>query len=305
MRPNLEVKIGTLKLKNPVMVASGTFGYGDEFRDFVQPEKLGAITTKTITLESRQGNRPPRVSETVGGMLNSIGLQNSGLKDFIENKIPFYKGLGTKLIVSVGGETNAAYAEVVRVLSAYKEVSAFELNISCPNIEYKDKIIAQDENLTRSVVKAVRGVTRLPLIVKLSPNVDDITKIARAAQDAGADALSLINTLLGMAIDVRTRKSVLGNITGGLSGPAIKPVALRMVWQVRNAVTLPVIGMGGIMEARDALEFLIAGATAIAVGTANFVEPRSALNVLEGIEEYLEKNGFKDIKALIGSLNVS
>lgn len=305
MRPNLEVKIGTLKLKNPVMVASGTFGYGDEFRDFVQPEKLGAITTKTITLESRQGNRPPRVSETVGGMLNSIGLQNSGLKDFIENKIPSYKGLGTKLIVSVGGETNAAYAEVVRVLSAYKEVSAFELNISCPNIEYKDKIIAQDENLTRSVVKAVRGVTRLPLIVKLSPNVDDITKIARAAQDAGADALSLINTLLGMAIDVRTRKSVLGNITGGLSGPAIKPVALRMVWQVRNAVTLPVIGMGGIMEARDALEFLIAGATAIAVGTANFVEPRSALNVLEGIEEYLEKNGFKDIKELIGSLNVS
>lgn len=305
MRPNLEVKIGTLKLKNPVMVASGTFGYGDEFRDFVQPEKLGAITTKTITLESRQGNRPPRVSETVGGMLNSIGLQNSGLKYFIENKIPSYKGLGTKLIVSVGGETNAAYAEVVRVLSAYKEVSAFELNISCPNIEYKEKIIAQDENLTRSVVKAVRGATRLPLIVKLSPNVDDITKIARAAQDAGADALSLINTLLGMAIDVRTRKSVLGNITGGLSGPAIKPVALRMVWQVRNAVTLPVIGMGGIMEARDALEFLIAGATAIAVGTANFVEPRSALNVLEGIEEYLEKNGFKDIKELIGSLNVS
>ncbi len=304
MKPDLSVKIGSLKLKNPVMVASGTFGYGDEFKEFVDPAVLGAIITKTITLKPREGNRPPRLFETVGGMLNSIGLQNSGLKDFVENKLPAYKNFRTRLIVSVGGETNSEYAEVVNALSGYKEVAAFELNISCPNVEYKEKITAHDERLTFNLVRDVRRKTRLPLIVKLSPNVEDAAKIAKAAQEAGADAISLINTLLGMAINVKTRKSVLGNITGGLSGPAIKPIALRMVWQVRNRITLPIIGMGGIMNERDALEFFIAGASAVAVGTANFIDPQASLKIIKGIEKYLIDNKFKGIKELVGSLNV-
>jgi dihydroorotate dehydrogenase (NAD+) catalytic subunit len=305
MKPNLEVDIGGLKLKNPVMVASGTFGYGDEFKDYVSPAKLGAIITKTITKSRREGNRPPRVYETASGMLNSIGLQNNGLQDFIDNKLKLYKNFQTKLIVSVGGETNADYADVVKTLSVYKEIDAFELNISCPNIEYQDKIISHDEDLTRRLVKEVRAVTSLPLIVKLSPNVNDITAIARAAQEAGADAVSLINTLLGMAIDVDRRRPVLGNITGGVSGPAIKPVAVRMVWQVHNRISLPVIGMGGIMNSRDALEFIMAGASAVAVGTANFVNPKTSLEVLEGISEYLSRHNIKDVNELVGSLDVS
>lgn len=305
MKPNLSVEIGSLKLKNPVMVASGTFGYGKEFRDYVDPDKLGAIVTKTITKERRDGNRPPRIFETAGGMLNSIGLQNEGLEDFIVNKLKDYKNLRTELIVSIGGETNAEYVDMAKSLSAYSEISAFELNISCPNIEYKDKIFAQDEKLTFQLVKDVRKATTLPLIVKLSPNVSDITGIARAAEEAGADALSLINTLIGMAIDVQTRHPLLGNITGGLSGPAIKPIALRMVWQVHNKVSLPIIGMGGIMNATDALEFILAGATAVAVGTANFVDPRASLDVLDGIAAYLVQHNYKDVSELIGSLNVS
>ncbi|MFH0940537.1 MAG: dihydroorotate dehydrogenase [Candidatus Omnitrophota bacterium] len=305
MKPKLEVDIGGLKIKNPVMAASGTFGYGREFKDYVDPSKLGAIITKTITRHRREGNRPPRLAETAAGMLNSIGLQNNGLDDFIENKLKDYKDLKAKLIVSVGGETNDEYVEIVKTLSSYKEVSAFELNISCPNIEYKDKIIAQDRDLTLRLVKDVRRATPLPLIVKLSPNVCDITRIARAVQEGGADAISLINTLLGMAIDVDKRKPVLGNITGGLSGPAIKPIALCMVWQVHNIVSLPVIGMGGIMNARDAVEFIIAGASAVAIGTANFVNPGASLEVLEGISSYLAEKNFKDVNELIGSLNVS
>ena len=305
MKPKLEVDIGGLKLKNPVMVASGTFGYGREFRDYVDSSKLGAIITKTITRHRREGNRPPRLTETAAGMLNSIGLQNNGLDDFIKNKLKDYKGLKAKLIVSVGGETNDEYVEIVKTLSSYEEVSAFELNISCPNIEYKDKIIAQDRDLTLRLVKDVRRATSLPLIVKLSPNVCDITRIARAVQEGGADAISLINTILGMAIDVDKRKPVLGSITGGLSGPAIKPIALRMVWQVHNIVSLPVIGMGGIMNARDAMEFIIAGASAVAIGTANFVNPGASLEVLEGITSYLTEKNVGDINELIGSLNVS
>ncbi len=304
MKINLSVDIGGCKLKNPVMVASGTFGYGDEFEAYVDPAKLGAVVTKTITRHRREGNRPPRLCETVGGVLNAIGLQNSGLDDFIANKMKRYKGFPTKLIVSVGGETSAEYAEVIKALTSFDEIAAFELNISCPNIEYRDKIIAQDEELTRRAVRAARGATQKPLIVKLSPNVCDITRIAQAAQEAGADALALINTLLGMAIDVDARRSVLGNITGGLSGPAIKPVALRMVWQVHNKVTLPIIGMGGIMDARDAIEFFLAGASAVAVGTANFVEPRASLDVLQGIQAYGVKHKITDIKELIGSLSV-
>ncbi len=304
MKPKLEVKIGSLKLNNPVVVASGTFGYGNEFSDFVDPGLLGAIITKTITLHPRQGNRPPRLYETASGMLNAIGLQNDGLDDFITNKLPHYKNFKTKLIVSVGGHNNSEYSKLVEELSLHKEVSAFELNISCPNIDYKDKITAQDDKLTHELVKEVRKHTKLPLIVKLSPNVDDITKIALAAQDAGADAVSLVNTFVGMAIDVKSRRTVLGNITGGLSGPAIRPIAVRMVWQVYNKITLPIIGMGGIMNARDALEFIIAGSTAVAVGTANFVNPRASLDVLAGIEKYLKENKLNGIDELVGSLNV-
>jgi dihydroorotate dehydrogenase (NAD+) catalytic subunit len=285
VKVNLGVDIGGCKLKSPVMVASGTFGYGDEFADYVDPAKLGAIVTKTITRHRREGNRPPRLCETTGGVLNAIGLQNSGLDDFIASKMKRYKNFPTNLIVSVGGETNDEYAEVIKALTSFDEIAAFELNISCPNIEYRDKIIAQDQELTRRAVRAARAATDKPLIVKLSPNVCDITAIAQAAQEAGADALSLINTLLGMAIDVDARRSV-------------------MVWQVHNKVTLPIIGMGGIMNARDAIEFLLAGASAVAVGTANFVEPRTALDVLHGIEAYCAKHRITDIKELIGSLNV-
>jgi dihydroorotate dehydrogenase (NAD+) catalytic subunit len=304
MKPILDVDIGGLKLKNPVMVGSGTFGYGDEFKEYVEINRLGAIVTKTITKHRREGTRPPRIYETTGGMLNAIGLQNNGVDDFVQNKLKHYKNLKTKLIVSVGGETNSEYVDVIEQLSSYSEISAFELNISCPNIEYKDKIIACDENLTHQLVREVRRVTVLPLIVKLSPNVSDITLIAKAAQEGGADAISLVNTFLGMAINVKTKRPVLGNITGGLSGPAIKPLALRMVWQVHNRISLPIIGMGGIMNARDALEFIIAGASAVAVGTANFINPETTLEVLNGIEDYLIKHRIKDISELIGSLNV-
>ncbi|QAT17710.1 dihydroorotate dehydrogenase B catalytic subunit [Candidatus Velamenicoccus archaeovorus] len=304
-KPNLKVAIGSLKLQNPVMVASGTFGYGREYADYVDPARLGAIVTKTITKNRREGNRPPRICETTGGMLNAIGLQNEGLEDFIQEKLPACRDAGTKLIVSVGGETSNEYGEVIEALNAYPEVAAYELNISCPNIEYKDKIISQDEELTHKVVRDVRQKTDRTLIVKLSPNVSDITRIARAVQDGGADAVSLVNTFLGMAVDVETRRPVLGNITGGLSGPAIKPMALRMVWQVYNKISLPIVGMGGIMNARDAVEFLIAGATAVAVGTANFVDPRTPLEVVEGIASYLSQHHYKDVKELIGSLNVS
>lgn len=304
MAPKLEIHIGSLKLKNPVMVASGTFGYGREYKEYVDPAELGAVITKTITRQRRDGNRPPRVCETTGGMLNAIGLQNDGLKDFIARKLPECKKLRTKLIVSVGGETNEEYADIVQALDGEENISAFELNISCPNIEYKDKIISQDEELTSRLIRIVRPKTSKPLIVKLSPNVSDITRIARTAQDAGADAVSLVNTFLGMAIDIERRAPVLGNITGGLSGPAIKPIALRMVWQVYNKISLPIIGGGGIINARDAVEFLVAGASAVFVGTALFVNPRACIEVKEGICDYLSRHHFKDVKELIGSLNV-
>lgn len=304
MKPKLEVKIGSMKLKNPVMVASGTFGYGREFEEFVDPSRLGAIVTKTITALPRQGNRPPRLYEVSSGLLNSIGLQNDGLEDFIATKIPKYSQLKTNVIVSVGGESNAEYAQIISKLDVFDAINAFEINISCPNVEYKDKIIACDDRLTHDLVRLVRRETAKPLIVKLSPNAADIAQVALAAQMAGADAVSLINTLTGMAIDVKKRKSVLGNVTGGLSGPCIKPVALRMVWQVRNKVNIPIIGMGGIMTAQDALEFIIAGASAVSVGTASFVNPEASLEVLEGIELYLKAQKIKDIHDLCGSLNI-
>ncbi len=302
MKPSLSVKIGTLTLKNPVLAASGTFGYGNEFEDYVDPAVLGAVVTKTITKEPWPGNAPPRVYETTGGMLNAIGLQNDGVDRFLAEKASLYKDFPTAVIVSVGGHTRAEYAEVIGRLDACPAISAYELNISCPNIECEDRLIAQDPALTRETVTRARRATRRPVIVKLSPNVRDITEIAVAAQEAGADAVSLINTLIGMAVDVTTRRSVLGHVTGGLSGPAIKPIALRMVWEVAHKVKIPVIGMGGIMTAADALEFLIVGASAVAVGTANLVDPAASAGVCRGIEAYCQEHNIRDIKELVGSL---
>jgi dihydroorotate dehydrogenase (NAD+) catalytic subunit len=303
MKPDMGVKIGGLKLKNPVLVASGTFGYGDEFKDYVDVSGLGGIITKTVTLRPRPGNPPPRVYETTGGMLNAIGLQNDGLENFVKEKLPKLRGLGTKAIVSVGGETQEEYRDIVRALSAFKEIDAFELNISCPNVAYKHKVFAHDVGLTRRLVAAARRATRRPLIVKLSPNVCDVTAIALAAQEGGADAVSLVNTFLAMAVDVEKRRSVLTHVTGGLSGPAIKPIALRMAWQVYQKIKVPVIGMGGIMDSRDALEFMIAGAAAVAVGTANFVTPQASLEIVEGIRRYLARHGLARPRELTGSLN--
>ncbi|MFH1692042.1 MAG: dihydroorotate dehydrogenase [Candidatus Omnitrophota bacterium] len=300
---NLEVNVGGLKLKNPVMVASGTFGSCDEYSSYMNYDALGAFVTKTITKQPRLGNKPPRIYETASGMLNSVGLQNEGLDEFVHVKLKKLKNLKTKLIVSVGGERSDDYIDIIKELNRHACVSAIELNISCPNIEYDNCIIAQDPVLTQRLVKQARRVTDRPLIVKLSPNVRDIVEIAQAAREGGADAVSLINTLLGMAIDVDKRRSILGNITGGLSGPAIKPVALRMVWQVYKKVDLPIIGMGGIMSARDAIEFFIAGAAAVAVGTANFVAPAVSFDIIKGIGAYLKKHNFSNIDELIGSLN--
>ncbi len=303
---DLSCKIGKLSLKNPIMVASGTFGYGDEFKGLVDVDKLGAIVTKTVTLNPREGNLPPRIVETPSGMLNSIGLENPGVKVFIEKKLSFYKKLSTKLIVSIAGRTKDEFLKISKRLED-KGVKAVELNISCPNIKYKKGKLSfsQDPKSTFDVVKLVKKSTRLTVITKLSPNVTDIAEIAKASEDAGSDAISLINTLSGMAIDIDTRSSVLGNVTGGLSGPAIKPVALRCVWEVYNAVKIPVIGMGGIMNLRDAIEFFIAGASCISVGTANFVYPSVALSILTDIKRFMNKNKLRNIKQLTGSLNTS
>ena len=311
MNPNLSVKIGKLKLANPVMVASGTFGYAEEFASLLDLEKLGAIVSKTITLKPRQGNVPARTCETPAGMLNSIGLENPGIEVFIDEKLPALVKIGVPIIVSIASEGNAQeFVLLARRLDELKEVAAIELNISCPNIkstEYRvpsTVLVAQDAKATYGVVKAVRKVTRKTLITKLTPNVTDIVEIARAAQDAGSDALALINTVYGMSIDIATRKPKIAMVTGGLSGPAIRPIALRMVWEVFQKVKLPIIGMGGIIDTLSALEFLISGATAISIGTANFVNPKVSIEILAGIKKYLAQNKIKDIKNLIGSLKV-
>ncbi|MFC1592764.1 dihydroorotate dehydrogenase [Candidatus Omnitrophota bacterium] len=295
---NLSVKIGKLKLNNPVLVASGTFGWGEEFKDVIDLSKLGAIITKTITLKSRKGNLMPRTIESPCGMLNSIGLKNDGIKDFLSRKIPFLSKVGTKVIVSVSGDSLQEFTKITKILDACRAVDAVELNISCPNVKGKTKLIAQDARATYKAVKAARRATCKTLITKLSPNVTDIVQIARAAQDAGSDGLSLINTIYGMSIDSAKRKPHLGNIFGGLSGPAIKPVALYMVYQVAQKIKLPIIASGGIMTAKDALEFILAGATAIAVGTGNFINPKASIEIVAGISKYLVKNKIKDINKL-------
>ena len=284
----LECEIAGIKMKNPVMVASGTFGYGEEVSKFVDLDKLGAIVTKTITLEPREGNPPPRIVETASGMLNSIGLQNKGIKDFIEHRLPFLAKFKTPVIANIAGDSASEYAKLAKMLNEESAIKGIELNISCPNVTKGGMFFCFDPKATAELVKTVRKEPSLPLVVKLSPNVTDITLIAKEAETAGADAISLINTLLGMSIDIEKKTFSLANKTGGLSGPAIKPVALRMVYQVAQAVKIPVIGIGGIMTGNDAIEFFLAGASAIQVGTANFVDTQAPIRIVKEIKDYLK-----------------
>jgi len=297
-----EVKIGSIVLRRPVMAASGTFGYGEEYLDLLDYSKIGAIVTKGITLEPKEGNPPPRVVETAAGMLNSIGLQNPGAKAFVREKLPFFREHKIPCIVNVAGSSVEENVEIVRILDAEENVAGIELNVSCPNVKKGGMAFGKSAELLREVVSEVRKATRKTLITKLSPNVTDIVEMARVAVAAGSDALSLINTFVGLAVDIETRKPILGGVTGGLSGPAIKPVALRMVWEVCKNVDVPVIGMGGIATAGDAIEFLITGATAVAVGTATFYHPNAAAAISDGIVEYMEAHEIDDIADLIGSL---
>ena len=299
---DLKVKIGSLTLKNPVMTASGTFGYGDESAEFVDVNKLGAIVVKGLSLRPKQGNPPPRIVETPSGMLNAIGLQNIGIDKFIKQKMPFLRECKTKVIANFFGDSIDEYVMAAEKLSSVKGIDALEMNISCPNKQAGWIIFGTDPNVTGRVVRAVRKSTKLPLIVKLSPNVTDISHMAQISEDAGADALSLINTLSGMAIDIQSRKPKLANITGGLSGPAIKPVALRMVWECFMKVKIPIIGMGGIISSDDAIEFILAGATAVAVGTANFINPAITSDIIRGMKRYMTNGGVNSIKDITGSI---
>ena len=300
---DLRVNIGALSMKNPVMTASGTFGYGLEFQDFIPLEELGGIIVKGTTLKSREGNDYPRMAETAQGMLNCVGLQNKGVDYFCEHIYPQIKDIGTNMIVNVSGSSPEDYAECAARIDALENIPAIELNISCPNVKDGGMAFGVTCAGASSVVKAVRQRYHKTLIVKLSPNVTDITEIARAVETEGADSVSLINTLMGMAIDVERRKPLLSIGTGGLSGPAVKPVALRMVWQVAKAVKIPVIGLGGICTARDAIEFLMAGATAIEIGTANFLDPTVTMKVRNGISEWLDAHGCQSIHEIIGCLD--
>jgi dihydroorotate dehydrogenase (NAD+) catalytic subunit len=305
MPTRLAVEIGKLKLSNPVMTASGTFGYAEEFQDFMELKKLGAIVTKTLTLKPRQGNAAPRTCETPAGMLNSIGLENPGLEIFIQDKLPFLKKIGIPIVMSIASEEEPEeFLELVSRINLIPEVAAVELNISCPNVRGKNSLIAQDAEATYQIVQEVRKRTDKVLITKLSPNVTSIGEIAKSAEKAGSDAISLINTLGGMSIDVQQRKPKVSSGIAGLSGPAIRPVAVRMVWEVFNKVKIPVIGMGGITDVPSALEFIIAGATAVSVGTANFINPKISLAIVSGLKEYLVSNKIADIQELVGSLKI-
>ena len=303
--PRTAVEIGGIRLKNPVMTASGTFGYAREFSALVDLNRLGAIVVKGLALAPVKGNRPPRIVETPCGMLNAIGLENVGVDAFLAQKLPYLRTLQTPVIANIYGTTVEEYAALSERLDAAEGVAGIEVNISCPNVKAGGVAFGVDPAAAGDVVAAVRRRTRKTVIVKLSPNVTDVVPIARCAEDAGADALSLINTITGMAIDIETRRPRLANRTGGLSGPAIRPVAVRMVWQAAAAVKVPVIGIGGIMRAEDAVEFFIAGAAAVQVGTANFVNPAAALEIVEGIERYLARHGIADIAELVGTLDLS
>jgi dihydroorotate dehydrogenase (NAD+) catalytic subunit len=299
---NLSVEIGRLRLRNPVMTASGTFGYGEEYAPYVDLSRLGAIVVKGLSLKPRMGNPPPRIVETPCGMLNAVGLQNVGVNAFIREKLPFLTQFDLPVIANIFGESVEEYVKVAEILSQASGVHALEVNISCPNVKKGGIAFGANPDMAADVTRRVKASTDLPVIIKLTPNVTDITEIAESVEAAGADAISLINTITGMSVDIERRVPHLRNITGGLSGPAIKPVALRMVWQVIQRVSVPVIGLGGIMTARDALEFLIVGARAVQVGTAHFIHPHAAIDILEGIEDYLEQHQFDDINQLIGTL---
>lgn len=301
---DLSVKIGGLNLKNPVMTASGTFGYGLEFADFVNLEEIGGIIVKGTTLHPREGNPYPRMYETASGMLNCVGLQNKGVDYFCSHIYPQIKDIRTNMIVNVSGSCPEDYAECAARIDELEHIPAIELNISCPNVKQGGMAFGVTPEGAASVVKAVREAYHKTLIVKLSPNVTSVADIARSVVDAGADALSLINTLMGMAIDIEKKRPVLSINTGGLSGPAVKPVALRMVWQVAQAVNVPVIGLGGIMNACDAIEFLLAGASAIQIGTANFIDPAVTVKVAKGINDYLDSHGYSSVSEIIGALEV-
>lgn len=301
---DLSVNIGNLKLSNPVMTASGTFGYGKEFEDFVDLEKIGGIIVKGTTLHRREGNPYPRMAETPMGMLNAVGLQNKGVDYFIEQIYPQIKDIRTNMIVNVSGSAIEDYVQTAEKINELEAIPAIELNISCPNVKQGGMAFGVTDKGAGEVVKAVREVYKKTLIVKLSPNVTDITEIARAAEASGADSVSLINTLLGMAIDAEKRVPLLSTVTGGMSGAAVKPIALRMVWQVSKAVNIPVIGLGGIMNWKDAVEFLLAGASAIQIGTANFIDPAITVKVAEGINDYLDRHGFTSVKDVVGGLIV-
>ncbi len=299
---NLSVKIANAVFKNPVTVASGTFAHAEKYYNLEEVKKLGAIVPKTVTLHAQVGNPPARIWETPAGMINAIGIENPGIDDFIQKKLPNLKKIGVPLILSVLGQDSGQFMAIIEKLNTQQDIAALELNLSCPNLNHKI-LVAQDPQATQELVSKIKAISKFPVIAKLSPNVTDIGEIALAAEAGGADAVSLINTLTGMAIDIRTRKSRIGNFMGGLSGPAIRPVAVAMVHKVYQSVKIPIIGMGGIANANDALEFIIAGATMVATGTINFINPRASLEVLEGIKTYMHDNDIVDIKELIGSLN--
>lgn len=301
-RPDLGVKLGPLELKNPVMTASGTFGYGREFESFVDPSLLGGIVVKGLSLKPMAGNPTPRIAETPGGMLNAIGLANIGVDEFIDKKLPWLRGLDTNVIVNIYGHSIDEYERLAEAFKGVEGVAALEVNISCPNVEMGGMVFGKDPSASARVTEAVVRNTDKPVIVKLTPNVTDIRVLARAVEEAGAAVISLINTLTGMAIDIDRQRPRLANISGGLSGPAIKPVALYQVWQAACTVKIPLIGMGGIMNYRDALEFLIAGARAVQVGTANFVNPRVTLEIIEGLKGFCLEKGIDNINDIIGTL---
>ncbi|MEW9097019.1 MAG: dihydroorotate dehydrogenase [Clostridiaceae bacterium] len=302
IKPNLQVQLGGVTLKNPVMPASGTFGSGN--CDLIDIRKIGAIVPKSVTLTPREGNKTPRIAETTGGVLNSIGIQSEGLEHFIKNDLKYYEQYDTPIIVSISAYSVDEFLEMVEILNKEKSINIIELNISCPNLKEGGKAFGMSEEFTYKIVKEVKNVTNKVIIPKLTPNAVDIVNIALAAEEGGADCLCVSNTHLGMAIDVKSRKPRLGNIIGGLSGPAIKPISLRMVWQVAQKVGIPIIGVGGISNWEDAIEYILAGATAIQVGTYNFVNPNCMIDIVEGIEKYMVENNYFSIKELIGSVEI-
>lgn len=301
---DLSVNIGKLQMKNPVMTASGTFGYGEEFADFIDITRIGGIIVKGTTLHKREGNPYPRMAETPSGMLNAVGLQNKGVKYFSDHIYPRIKDIQTHMIVNVSGSAIEDYVKTAEIINELDKIPAIELNISCPNVKQGGMAFGVTTKGVSEVVQAVRSAYKKTLIVKLSPNVTDIAEMARAAEANGADSVSLINTLLGMAIDAERRRPILSTVTGGMSGAAVKPIALRMVWQVAKAVNIPVIGLGGIMNWKDAVEFMLAGASAVQIGTANFIDPAITIKVMDGINDYLERHECKSVSEIIGALEV-